>query len=187
MGLRNWIYRNYKYRVFPRVKHIRGATRLKQILDRLTLIEVEKYDDEPTGIADLEWNNLIVLDGCRHDLYEEVNGPTEKRVTLGSNTKEFLKKNFSDGDWSDVVYVTANPHLAPHLFEDITGRDVEETFKEVYHAYMDRWSDEHNTVLPEDLVDAAEEAIEDHPDARLIVHFMQPHYPFIDGETTMEG
>ncbi|QLH76843.1 hypothetical protein HZS55_05775 [Halosimplex rubrum] len=41
------------------------------------------------------------------------------------------------------------------------------------------WDEERMTVLPEKTTTAAMEAAEKYPDKRLLVHYIQPHYPFI--------
>jgi hypothetical protein len=41
------------------------------------------------------------------------------------------------------------------------------------------WDEEYRTVLPETTTEHALQAAADHPDKRLIVHYIQPHYPFL--------
>ena len=43
--------------------------------------------NDGTHIMDEDWDNLIILDACRYDLFEEVNtidGTLESRISLGS-------------------------------------------------------------------------------------------------------
>lgn len=138
-------------------------------------------------IDEFNWTNLIILDAARHDLYEEVNGPTRKRRTVGSSSEDFIKKTFTDGDWEDTVVVTANPHYHPKLFEEQVGQKPDEVFKDVYHVYQDdsKWSEKEGTVKPEEMVQAVHEASQDHPyqhqeDKGFIIHMMQPHTPFLN-------
>jgi hypothetical protein len=69
------------------------------------------------------------------------------------------------------VYVTANPHL----------QIVADNFHKVVDLVHDEdsWDEELGTVAPSVVAEAAVKAHETYPDKRLIVHFMQPHYPFI--------
>lgn len=54
-------------------------------------------------VMNKDWDNLIILDACRHDLYEEMKREKiDKRVTLGSTSKEFIEKNFGDSH-DDIV------------------------------------------------------------------------------------
>jgi hypothetical protein len=128
----------------------------------------EGYD-----LAEEDWDVLIVLDGCRYDLFADHNwldGTLEPRVSPASESWEFLQSNFAGRTFHDTVYVTANPHW--YKLED-------GTFHHVVDLLTEAWSDEHGTVLPRSVVEYARRAHERFPRKRLIVHFMQPHFPFI--------
>ncbi|MBC5792918.1 MAG: hypothetical protein H8Z69_02645 [Nanohaloarchaea archaeon] len=127
------------------------------------------------------------MDACRHDLFEEVVGESDYRYSLGSNSSEFVEKNFSEGDWSDTVYVTANPHFHKTHFESLTGKKAEEVFHEVFHTYETDWNKDERTIMPEDVARDAETAANLFPDKKLIIHFMQPHYPFLNSDLEESG
>jgi hypothetical protein len=171
--------RFYMKNIFYRMRERRGFTRVKMVLDSLAERYAEKSEKPEFDVFEKDWDNLLILDACRLDLYEEVEGETKGRTSLGSSTAEFVKKNFSEGDFSDTVYVTGNPHFSKKLFSELTGRDPDETFHEVFHTYMSDWDAENGTVLPEPLIRDAETAKKLFPDKRIVVHFMQPHYPFV--------
>jgi hypothetical protein len=119
-----------------------------------------------------DWDTLAILDACRYDLFESVNtlpGELRKVVSKGTGTDEFVAENFDGGTYEDTVYVTANPHL--HF--------VDARFHEVVRLWETDWDDELDTVPPEVATDRALEVHERFPDKRLIVHYIQPHYPFI--------
>lgn len=121
------------------------------------------------------WDNLIVLDGCRADLFEtvvDVDGFDEYRrvSSKGSMTREWLERNFVGGAFGDTVYVTSNP---------FTDKLVGESFHDLYSVWRDHFDEGERTVLPGPVGEAAREAHAAHPDKRLIVHFMQPHHPFV--------
>lgn len=140
-------------------------------------------------IDEFEWDNLVILDAARHDLYEEVNGQTRMRRTVGSSSEEFIQETFSQGDWTDTVVVTANPHYFEPLFEKETGKKPEEVFKAVYNTFADDkyWDEELGTVPPEKMVEAVDEAANEHSDKdNFIIHFMQPHTPFIDSQVQQD-
>lgn len=124
-----------------------------------------------------DWDALIILDGCRYDQFERLNtlpGELDSRISLGSTTKEFLGKNFVGETHWDTVYVTASP-----MYRTV---DMDDTFHEVVDVWRTDWDDDLQTVPPDAMAAAALDAAERFPDKRLLVHFMQPHYPFI-GET----
>lgn len=136
-----------------------------------------RFNTNGTDVVAADWDNLLLLDACRHDLFEASNslaGDLSREVSRGSNTREFLLGNFQGRDLHDTVYVTASPML--HRNRD--SIDVE------FHAEIDiwqgeGWSETHQTVLPETTADHALEAAETYPHKRLLVHFLQPHYPFV--------
>jgi len=123
-----------------------------------------------------DWDTLLVLDACRTDLFEETVDTGEfdtyeSKYSAASATNEWCRQNFSCQALTDTVYVTGNP---------VVSREVRTAF----HAFLEPWrtgfDDEQGTVLPEAIADSAIEAIEQYPNKRVIVHFLQPHYPFID-------
>ncbi|MDL0132507.1 hypothetical protein [Halobacterium salinarum] len=127
-------------------------------------------------LPDEDWDNLLILDACRYDMFAEqstLSGDLSKRTSAASNTPEFLQHNFKGGDFSDTVYVTANPQVNVHLSDE---------FFEVINVWEDHWNDELNTVMPEVMAEETIAAYKSYPNKRLISHFIQPHYPFI-GET----
>jgi hypothetical protein len=124
---------------------------------------------------DEDWDTLVVLDACRADLFEEVVDTSRfddyRRVkSLGSGTGEWTERNFTDDRFGDTVYVASNPH---------TSRIAGDRFYDLTEVWRESFSDEHRTVPPEAVTEAALRTYGDHPDKRLIVHYMQPHHPFI--------
>ncbi|MFB6143976.1 MAG: hypothetical protein ABEJ98_01570 [Candidatus Nanohaloarchaea archaeon] len=171
----------YIDKIYPRIKEYRGATRLATFLRRVSEIGVEKVQqNETTSVFSEDWQNLIIIDACRHDLYEEVFGKTPYRYTLGSSSAEYVSRSFSEGDFSDIVYITANPHFHESHFKDLTGgREPEEVFHSVFHTYQTDWDEEQGTVMPEPVVRDVKTAEKLFPNKRKIIHFMQPHHPFV--------
>lgn len=125
-----------------------------------------------------DWDNLIILDACRYDYFEEFNpmdGYLSSIVSKGAHSWEFMEGNFVGRKFHDTVYVTANPHVV---------KLPDDTFHHVITLF-DEWDDNPGTVLPESVYTAALEAHKNFPDKKLIVHFMQPHGPHL-GQTAEE-
>ncbi|MFB6178663.1 MAG: hypothetical protein ABEI77_02935 [Halorientalis sp.] len=157
----------------------------KRFLSRVVstyFTEINRPDAQPLVTRD--WDNVLLLDACRYDLFAEVlaenplPGTLSKRRSAQSGTPGYLAKNFAGEQFHDVVYVTANPYVNTELPDD--------TFHAVDPVWQDGWDDEARTVRPEVVRDRALAAAEDYPEKRLIVHFNQPHIPFI-GERTIES
>lgn len=137
-----------------------------------------EFNTDGLDVMAADWDTLIVLDACRYDTFEaecDLPGRLERRESRGSHTVEFLAGNFADRDLEDTVYVTASPQLRRWWDRiDTKLHDVIDVWRE------DGWNDEHHTVLPETMMAYALDAHDRYPNKRLVVHFLQPHYPFID-------
>lgn len=136
-----------------------------------------------------EWDHLIVLDGCRYDFFSEAcwsyfKGELERVVSPGSNTVEWRDNSFP-GRYGDVVYVSANPYINSRVA--VKGFDARDHFHEVVDVWDWGWNEELGTVHPEAVNRAAEKAVEEHPGKRLIVHYLQPHCPYIGQQPAGTG
>lgn len=156
----------------------------------LVVRELNKYfyrsrgpGDDAIDLLQADWDNLLLLDACRFDTFEanhDLPGTLESRRTVASSTIEFLHRSFDGADLSDTVYVTANPQL----YRKRERLDL--NIFEVINVWQESgWDDECRTVRPETVAEAALEAAASYPNKRLLVHFIQPHYPFI-GPTGQE-
>jgi hypothetical protein len=72
-----------------------------------------KYEFNPDGteIFKEDWDNLVILDACRADVFSKVNrisGQSGTRQSLGSCSAEFVRGNLDGEQLHDVVIVTAN-------------------------------------------------------------------------------
>ncbi|MFB6187503.1 MAG: hypothetical protein ABEI86_11645, partial [Halobacteriaceae archaeon] len=175
-------YIYYKSYVFPKVMRFRGSHRLLLLLKKLAASAIAEIEDEPESIFNKgDWDNLIILDACRHDLYEELTDrEVEQRVSLGSTTTEYIERTFSEGDFSDVVYISANPFFSDKFLEKLIGGS--DVFAAKFDVFNNSWDVEEGTVMPEDVAEAAKTAKKLFPEKKLIIHFIQPHYPFIGFE-----
>jgi len=136
------------------------------------------YNADGIDVFAEDWDNLLILDACRYDYFADessLDGTLESRISRASATREWVHANFTDRRLHDVVYVSANPNYRK-VADDI-GAEV--------HAYVDVWQDdtlvgEENTIVPpETVTEHALDAAERYPNKRLLVHYVQPHYPFI--------
>lgn len=122
-------------------------------------------------VAEEEWDNLIILDACRYDVLREVMGEDiDYRISRGSHTLEWIRENFTDEKHNDIVYVTGNPWV-----NKLAGN----SFYKIISVWKDGWDDDLDTVDPKTMTEYAKEAAEKYPDRRLVVHYMQPHAPYI--------
>ena len=165
-------------------KLIRGIERLKMIAAKFRQ-QIGRVQNAVRGcdFAAEDWDNLLILDACRYDMFERLNhvpGKLERRRSSGSSTREFLHNTFSRQTYYDIVYVTANPFVT---------KDMKDAFHATVDLWQTDWDEDLDTVPPDvvrrGLIDAAEQ----YPNKRLIGHFVQPHHPFIGptGRSEIEG
>lgn len=132
-------------------------------------------DSDP--ILEENWDNLIILDACRYDLFKCVHsnqplpGSLQMRTSVGSGTPSFLQETFGKGEFHDIVYVSGNPYVNTQLSD--------RTFHEVEPVWKDGWDEELQTVHPETMAERAIEISEKYPKKRIVCHFLQPHAPFV--------
>jgi len=139
---------------------------------------VDRTLPESVDVMDEDWDNLLILDACRCDHFErqhEFDQQAQRVVSPGKMSWEFMQETFLGSQFHDTIYITSNP-FATRLPDD--------TFFKTRYLIED-WDDEIGTIHPEDVVAAAKEAHANHPNKRLILHFMQPHRPYL-GQTAEE-
>lgn len=159
------------------------------------------YQHLPTGnqwgesVFEADWDVLVILDACRADLMAEaatdhdwIDTPAT-RASIAGSSKEWMERTFTNAyadTIADTAYVTGNPfsqtafdsHPTKPLCEDVPASDGTELglIDEVW-GYA--WDETTGIVGPEAMTDRAIQVGREH-DGRLIVHYMQPHVPFLD-------
>jgi hypothetical protein len=129
------------------------------------------------AIPEQDWDNLIILDACRYDLFETCStlpGDLEAAYSIASATGKFVRKTFKGQTFPDTVCVTANPRYYDVLAESV--------FHDIVHLWQDEWDDEIRMVPSEVVNQAVVEAQEEYPNKRILAHYIPPHLPFL-GET----
>ncbi|WP_256300702.1 hypothetical protein [Haloarchaeobius salinus] len=164
------------------IKNLRGAGfgAVREVVSRSYLRYARSLDADDMFAED--WDMLVVLDACRADLWDEVAGdydlPTgESRISPGGTSTEWLDSTFGSRDadeLGDVGYVTANPYSSSHVDHD--------AFAFVEEVWRDGWDDDVGTTPPRPVTAAAVRAARTHDVDRLVVHYMQPHFPSLADE-----
>ncbi|MGZ0745985.1 hypothetical protein [Haloparvum sp. AD34] len=137
----------------------------------------------PTGTNPLndDWQVLTILDACRPDLLSEVTGEyswlpdgdhVQKRRSPAGRSDDWMNTVFEE-DTKDVIYITGNPFAANHV------NDAD--FKDIIHAYKNHWDSDRDVMPPRPITDYAVAAARENDmnNTRLIIHYMQPHFPSI--------
>lgn len=134
--------------------------------------------NKPDGISVLEkeWDVLLVLDACRFDSFKKYNnikGKLNSIISKGTCTVEWLNSNFGmKKKYNDIVYVSGNPFTEYSI-------EGSKKFYDVSNVFLKDWNEKFGTVLPDSVSSEAIRMHKKHPDKKLIVHYMQPHVPYV--------
>lgn len=141
------------------------------------------YSDDGVEVMAEDWDNLIVLDACRADVFEEVAdieefSSYERKISQASNTTPWTYKNFTGKQFGDTVYVTATGVVSkgsPNAFHDLV-----EVWRDVHRDDINDVAIDQRThhIRPEHTARRALETSERYPNKRLVTHFMPPHSPY---------
>lgn len=148
------------------------------------------------SVWDRDWDVLVVLDATRVDLMREVAPDVDElpdrvasRWSEASCSLDWIDRVFGDAHRADALqagYVTANP-FSGHDADAALSVDLVEGHDVGYldEVWRDGWQDVGDgveTVPPNVVTDRAIDAWRRRDELdidRLIVHYMQPHQPFV--------
>ncbi|WP_299262457.1 hypothetical protein [Halorientalis sp.] len=136
--------------------------------------------DYGTSVYEREWDLLIVLDGCRPDALSAVGSAFEfvdavdRLRSVGSCSSEWLTRTFGPERAeavAETVMVTGNTWTDRYLDAD--------AFAVLDEVWKYAWDDQLGTVPAQAITDRAVALARDRDPERLVVHYMQPHHPFV--------
>jgi hypothetical protein len=131
-------------------------------------------------VFDRDWDVLLLLDACRVDVMAEVADDyafLDRPGTMhsvGSSSMQWIERTFSDeyrDEMQNTVYVTGNP-FSKRVLEggDLLALD---------EVWRYAWDDDRGTIPANPITDRAIAAGRHHDYDRLVIHYMQPHFPSI--------
>lgn len=134
-------------------------------------------------VMEEDWDYLIVLDACRYDTFKEVVDERAKYVISGGTaTGVWMVWNFRE-KYKDVIYIAGNPHFASVHLKKTLGFNPFYMVKEVWDY---GWDSTLKTVPPEEVTIAALDTLKKFPEKRMIIHYNQPHHPFLSDKELTE-
>lgn len=154
-----------------------------EVLGGLSRGFVDHVTNVGTPVWERKWDVLLVLDACRVDMlrdvaeeYTFIGGPDEVGThwSVASKSNDWLRRTFS-GEHGDAIgetaYVTGNPFTAKVQFE------VEPAVLDEVWRYG--WDEDLSTIPARPITDRAISTWRAEDVSRMIVHYMQPHGPFV--------
>ncbi|SDZ98389.1 hypothetical protein SAMN04488065_1550 [Haloplanus vescus] len=132
------------------------------------------------NIFEKEWDVMLILDACRYDLMNEVAPEFDylpeigKSYSLATKTPVWMERTFSEAvneELAETAYITGNPNSAEFVDPSKMAL-VDEVWKYA-------WNNELGTITMEPITDRAISVGRTQNFSRLLVHYMQPHEPFL--------
>lgn len=165
----------YSYQLFKsfRSHHIRRAF-------RENFVRAKSWLQKPnsTNVFEKDWDVLVILDAARHDEVERQKPDLTAKYydsihSVASCTWQWIPRTFDSPHTPalrDMAYISANPHTAS-LDHNKFGL-LEEVWRVAY-------DDEIGTIRPRAVTDHAIKICRSKSFDRIIIHYMQPHAPYI--------
>lgn len=160
-----------------------------------------------TNVFERDWDVLIVLDACRVDALEEVKNDYEfinsidSIYSVGSTSSEWISKTFTEThreEMKNTSYITGNPYAELLLKEQQSPPATEtnsismpvpicspewDTLAEedLHELNVTRQiaEDDRGWIKPRPITEQAIHANRNTEADKLVVHYMQPHRPYI--------
>ena len=176
---------------------VRGSSFGEVLSDAGFLANVKLYQSthqytgeakEGVNFFELDWDVLVILDACRLDLmrnvaheYDYIDEVGSVR-SLGSHSREWMERTFTPAYthyMKNTVHVTGNP------FSDTVLSD--ESFAALDEVWRYAWDSNLGTLPARPVTDRAiQHWRQSNPDS-MIVHYIQPHAPFVSAPNLGDG
>lgn len=148
--------------------------------------EIPRQRDTIHELLELEEFVLVILDSCRYDIFEELypeylSGSLDRVWSSGNWTQKWMERTWT-GTY-DLTYISTTPYSFDYAHRENDSRyRPSKRFEEVIDVIGEEWNPVLSTTPPEPVTDTTLQHIGDTETTRAVVHYMQPHAPYI-GET----
>ncbi|MFC7131176.1 hypothetical protein [Haloferax chudinovii] len=183
MEIRSWLSESSKHIRRDGIKGVKKSSRpiYHKILSQFGRLQTG------TPIYQADWDVLIVLDACRFDLMNEVEqeydfiSNVERYRSVDTATERWMQKNFVEEyqrEMESTLYVCGNPFSETVLSGD--------ELKHLIEVWRTDWESP-GTVPPRAITNEVIRQSQETEYDRVIVHYMQPHCPFISRPEMSKG
>lgn len=184
-GTRLWLTSlKLKYLLLKRVERVLS----KSVAQQCSALGVRERQERL--IRRRNYDALIILDACRFDVFSEtihefLDGKLRPVLSPASTTLTWLRRVWGNGTWKDTVYVSASPMINKRGL--LSGFDAGSKFMDVVEVWDSGWDEELSTVPPNRVNVSVEATLVRNKlrglrfpnDYRLIIHYVQPHAPYV--------
>jgi len=135
-------------------------------------------NDKQIDILKEDWKYLVIVDGARYDYFKEVykeilgiKGNLKKAKCTSLGTPRWMKETFENKDCKDIIILTTSINFDYRL--------PNHTFFKAVKVWEKGWAKELGTTPPKAVNDAFLKEVKKYPNKRFIIHYMQPHTPYV--------
>jgi hypothetical protein len=166
-----------------------GINGIRDTVDLTVGIAKEKMLDHTTrrltrlnakNVFTRQWDVLILLDCARVDMMQEIMdeydfiNDVNQLKSVSGHSRGWMEYTFVDKFYDEIqntLYVNANT-ASDRVLDSNDFLHLEEVWR-------DGWDDEHKTILAETVTDRAISLYRRFNPEHTIIHYMQPHSPFV--------
>lgn len=134
------------------------------------------------NLLEEDWDYLIILDACRYDFFKQMykkylkKGYLKKAVSPATFTPDWLNKIFGKLYYKNIIYISANPFINSKYIGEFSMRKY---FFKIIDVWKSGWKEKFGSVPPNELNKAFFKLKDVYKDKRVILHYIQPHQPYI--------
>ena len=130
-----------------------------------------------------------MLDACRYDFFERqygkhLAGKLSRKTSPGGSTPQWRDGAFPDS-YDDIIYITSNPMI--NASQEVYGYNAGDHFGKIVEVWKDGWDQANGTVMPDTVTAAAIKTIAGNPGKRFVIHYLQPHAPYVGADLQSKG
>jgi hypothetical protein len=164
----------------------RGERDMRYLLNKLEARYIRSV--RSVNVLDREWDVLVILDACRLDLLKSVASEYEFLSSIeaiyspAATSEAWLRRTFTNQHLEtmrDTAVVTGNPYSYSTLQDD--------ELKILDEVWTYAWDNELGTIPARPITDRAISIGRNCSPSRLIIHYMQPHFPCVTGSQLASG
>ncbi len=185
---------------YPHLIPIVTSRLTSRFIDKMGIYPNIKAPNQKELIYSREWDILIILDACRYDAYRasrasHLGGKIGYSWSPASITPHWVMRTWLDGKWDDVIYISANIFINKSLgakrhLHRLFMYDLRDRFMDIVEVWRRGTDKKLHTVPPWNVYRAYKttklkmklKKMELGRDYKMVIHFMQPHTPFITQE-----
>lgn len=163
-------------------KAIQNPQKIPPYLKRTLLHKPVEYRHlrNATNIYEMDWDLIVILDCARPDMMQEVKSDYEFIDEIG----EITSVGTCSMQWMDNTFVPkyreqikSTTHITSNTSSDYYLSKKQ--FHYLEEVWRDGWDEELGTIAAEEVTDRAIHYMRRMDSERYILHYMQPHLPFV--------